>query len=271
MRLRVALGALTVAAGLLAACEEAGRDPYAAAGAAGTSITAGAGGDGSDAGATVPGGGAAGCGSTGDSSMCSAATAGTTGSAGDAGTASNSASNASDAGTAATTDASTSPSEPCTGCLELRASVTNDADSAFFQIVYDTPVDMSQAGATITFRVSGLAPEHQVRITPFIYDSDYTFAPGDTSELVAGDGFVDLVLELDELTSGALDKSDVIYVGLFVGYTGGIGAESSQDLALLLDSITFSGADTPDLAFATDNESFGRSEIGVQATEVLQR
>jgi hypothetical protein len=273
MRLRVAFGVFAMAAGSLGACGDDGEDSNAAGGTggiggtAGASAVAGAGGSvgGSAGNAGSPGGGRGGCGAAPVSPVCggpsTGGTAGTTDTPGDG----------PDAGDAGTSDASDGPSEPCTGCLELRASVTNNDDSAFFQIVYDTPVDMSAAGASVTFHLSGLAPEDQVRVAPFIYDSDYTFAPGDETELTAADGFVDVALELDELTDAALDKASVIYVGILVGYTGGIGAESNQDLALLLDSVTFSGADTPDLAFTTDNESFGRSEIGVQATEVVHR
>ena len=272
MHLRAAFGVLAVAAGALVACGDKGEDANAAggtggaAGSGGSSAVAGAagsvGGSAGDDGAPSPPIGSGGCGASPVSPLC--------GGPGTAGTAGNSA-DAPDAGDAGSSDASDGPSEPCTGCLELRATVTNNDDSAFFQIVYGSPVDMSAAGATITFHVSGLAPEDDVRVSPFIYDSDYAFAPGDSIELIAADGFIDIVLELDELTDGALDKSDVIHVGLLVGYTGGIGAESSQNLALLLDSVTFSGADTPDLAFTTDNESFDRSEIGVQATEVVHR
>jgi hypothetical protein len=272
MRFTVAFGALTMAMSLFAACGDDEGDPNGAAGAgAGTGGAAGSSGSDGVGGTTYgPGAGGqagvSGCGNVGVSPVCSISSGGTAGTAG-------APSDPSDAGLSdAASDASNEPPEPCTGCLELRATVTNSDDSAFFQIVYDTPVDMSDAGATVTFHVSGLAPEDQVRVAPFLYDADYTFAPGDDTELTAADGFLDLVLDLDDITDVAFDKTSVLYVGLLVGYTGGIGAESSQALALLLDAVTFSAPSTPDLAFTTDSEGFNRSDdIGVSATEVVHR
>lgn len=272
MRFSAAFGALALGTALFASCGDdgpSGSGPSGSGGSAGTSAIAGSGGSETQTGGHGGLFGSSGCGNSAVSPVCSIVPGGTAGvpDAGDPGDAGSSDASAS--------DASSAPSEPCTGCLELRATVANGDESAFFRIEYETPVDMSAGGATITFRVSGLSPDDDVRVAPFLYDGDYTFytvAPQDTIELTAADGFTDIGIALDDVTTSGFDTTDVSIVGLLVGYTGGIGAESTADLAILLDAVTFTGIDTPDLAFTTDNESFDRADdIGVTATEVVHR
>ena len=279
MRFLVTFGALAVAAGLFAACgDDDGGDGNTAGtggtgGAAGNAGSAGRGGTAGNAGTAGNGnGGTAGNGNGGTAGNGNGGTAGN-GNAGTAGTAGTSGGgDEPDAGDAGLSDAGDAGGGPCTGCLELRATVAANDESGFFQIVYGTPVDMSDGTALITFRVSGLSPDDQVRIEPFATDADFTFGPsGNQVELTAVDGFVDLELDVaNDITDGAFDKTAVIAVGVFVGYTGGIGAESTQALSVLLDSVEFAGIDTPDLAFTTDNEAFDRTDnVGIPATEVV--
>ena len=270
------LGVLTMLASVLAACDSddggtlasAGTGGNAGAGGnAGMSGVAGTGGNAGSAG-TPGSGGASGCGPAASSVTPLCSQPGNGGSADDV----DAGRSDPDAGDAGASDASDDPGPPCTGCLELRASVAANDESAFFQILYDTAADMS--AATVTFRLRVLSPEDQVRVAPFATDgSGSSFGAGEQIELGAADGFVDLALDVAAIISDvAFDPSDVRRVGIYVGYTGGIGAEASQDLVLLLDSVTFTGVDTPNLAFTTDSEGFDRADdVGVTSTQVVHR
>ncbi|HWO08313.1 MAG TPA: hypothetical protein VNN80_02505 [Polyangiaceae bacterium] len=275
MRVLATFVTLTLTAGLFVACgdDDTNADTWGGLGGTGGVGVAGAGGVAGTGGLNNAGGGASGCSSSVSQGCGLAGNAGTGGAAGTDGGA------GPDAG-----DGDLDPSS-CTGCLELRTVVASNADQGAFQIIYgSSTLDMSAAGATVTFRVSGLAPEQDVTILPYATDnSGFSFGAVGPAVEVGPEGFADLELELEAISDPDFDAANVYAVGILVAYTGPIesGADAdagdaadagpaTETLIVALDSVTFAGIDTDDLEFTSGAESFGINfSYGVQTTSVI--
>jgi hypothetical protein len=242
----------------------------AGGGSSGAGAGAGAGGD-AGTGNLAGSGGTAGQGGTAGTagSAGAAGTAGTAGNAGSAGAAGTGGSDP-DAGDAGVVDGDSGVGDgglgdaavapPCTGCLELRtAAFDASGDSTFFQLNM-TSTDLS--GVVATFHAQTLTPDDsgQLYVEAFANDSTYAYGAGThlalTSANFAGTSFIDLVVDIDALdTAGNIDGTDVISLGVQVGAGGGFTGTAAP--VLLLDSITFTGANAPtDMEFTDDAQDF---------------
>jgi hypothetical protein len=278
MRLSMAFGALSVAAGLLVACGDDGGTPRPIGGS----------GSGGSGGASGGRGGTGGTGNAGTGGTSNAGTGGTS-NAGTGGTSNAGTGGTSNAGTGGTSggdepdagdgDAATGDAgnAPCTGCVELRATfASGDPPSFFFVEFASTDMDTN---STVTFHLRGLTLDDQVAASPYANDgSGSTFGAGPFTVLSAAAGFdtegefVPVVFTVSSVSGGGFNNSDVVRVGLQVQYQGGIGAEATHTVSVLVDKIEFNvdGVAQPTLEFTNDAEGFSLDTgAGTQTAEVI--
>jgi hypothetical protein len=280
MRFLMTVSALAVATGLFAACGDDSGDDGNTAGTGGTGGRGGTGGTAGTAGAPGNGGTAGTAGAPGNGGTAGTAGApgngGTAGTAGTAGTNGGDEPDAGDGGVSESdgglSDAGDAGAPPCTGCLELRANVTEigGTQTAFFQTVFGS-TDLS--GAVVTFTVAGLPGDENVNVTAFATDGDFApFGAGDSVLVSDQEGFVDVAVDISALTAddAAFDDTDVIAVGIQVDYVDTI-TDESQAVTVLLDEVDFSdNSELEDLTFTDDEEGFAVNAFaGSQEAEVI--
>lgn len=273
MRRIVTVGVFSVAAAFYAACSDDGSDggiggDGGGGGSGGSAGSSSAGAAGGGNGGTANNAGSAGTAGVGGSGVAGqAGTGGNGGSAGVAGSGSNNP-DAGDGGPSDTDggivgdaggDAAVAP--PCTGCVELRSGTfTAASETTFFQLVFSS-IDASAVVATFHLRSLTLDEGGQLFAQTFATDnSGFTFGAGTFKTLNAAnftntDTFIDVPLDIGAISSANFDDTDVIAVGIQVG-TGG-GFTGTAQPVLLLDSITFTGANAPaNLDFTADAQNF---------------
>jgi hypothetical protein len=287
MRGLVTLGALAITGAMFAACGDDSGDTSTDGGSGGAAGHAGTSGTGGSAVAGSSGAaGAAGAAGTAGSGN-GGTNAGTGGSGvGGADTGSGGASPGDpdagdgDASTADAGDAGDAGGPPCTGCLELRANLTANDQTALFQI-FTGSIDLS--GETVTFRVRGLTLNDQLVASPFATDgttstgTDFTFGSGPFTQLNAGNGFVDedtftdVSIDISALSVADpdFDDTDVVAVGLQVGSAGAFNNFPFTEV-VLVDSISFADV-INDITFTDDEEGFAlvTGVNGLEDAEVI--
>jgi len=288
MRRIVTVGVFSVATMLYGACSDDGGDG-GIGGNGGNGATGGAAGSGSGASAGQAGSAGAGnvAGSAGTAGQGgTAGSAGAGGSAGSAGAAGAAGlgGNDPDAGDSGVVETDgglgdgglgdASAGFPCTGCLELRAPLAAPNDNGYFQLVFSSR-DLSDG--VETFRLGALVFDEtgQTLITPLAtsFDGTAVYTQGNGTSIVNNAAtfnstFIDVQLNIGNIATANFDATKVIAVGiqLFAG-----GTYTGPAPTLILDSITFTGANAPtSLDFTTDAQTFAvNAGQSVAGTEII--
>lgn len=168
---------------------------------------------------------------------------------------------------------------PCSGCVELRVPIDGINQTQFFN--FQLPAGgVDATDGVITYRMRALTVGNQLAASPFAQDNDFGGFEQRFVNLDTGNGFTspDVWVNIEHDLSavppvdvtpipdagpdaggtpvpGDFDKSLLRQFGLNVGSAGAY-ADGATIVRVLVDSVTFSNIDLPDVDFTDGAEGF---------------
>lgn len=170
---------------------------------------------------------------------------------------------------------------PCTGCLEVRVSVTDENQLAPFNIDLGGANLADFSDGTVTFRILAANYGDSVGVAGFVNDANFSFqglqpftSLNAANDFGTGD-FVNVTFDVGDLglppnvtdagvdagaDPDAFDKREVRVIGIQIGTGGGYVPTSDagpDEIVVFIDSITFSGVNgLANFEFTDDAQNF---------------